>query len=83
MMAPPRAGVETPTGGGSQHGTTKMVVNGIPPRSKRKADPQKDPRPEQDREKRSTGADTGGKGTWKPVITYWVHLELMCIFPTM
>ena len=26
---------------------------------------------------------TGGKGTWKPVITCWVHLELMCIFPTM
>ena len=27
--------------------------------------------------------DTGGEGTWKPVITCWVHLELMCIFPTM
>ena len=26
---------------------------------------------------------TGGEGTWKPVITCWVHLELMCIFPTM
>ena len=26
---------------------------------------------------------TGGKGTWKPVITCWVHLELMCIFLTM
>ena len=26
---------------------------------------------------------TGGKGAWKPVITCWVHLELMCIFPTM
>ena len=28
-------------------------------------------------------AVTGGKGAWKPVITCWVHLELMCIFPTM
>ena len=27
--------------------------------------------------------DTGGKGAWKPVITCWVHLEPMCIFPTM
>ena len=27
--------------------------------------------------------DTGGEGAWKPVITCWVHLELMCIFPTM
>ena len=27
--------------------------------------------------------NTGGKGAWKPVITCWVHLELMCIFPTM
>ena len=27
--------------------------------------------------------DTGGEGTWKPVITCWVHLELMCIFLTM
>ena len=26
---------------------------------------------------------TGGEGAWKPVITCWVHLELMCIFPTM
>ena len=26
---------------------------------------------------------TGGEGTWKPVITCWVHLELMCIFLTM
>ena len=26
---------------------------------------------------------TGGEGTWKPVITCWVHLELMCIFPTI
>ena len=30
-----------------------------------------------------SGVDTGGEGTWKPVITCWVHLELMCIFPTM
>ena len=29
------------------------------------------------------GLHTGGEGTWKPVITCWVHLELMCIFPTM
>ena len=29
------------------------------------------------------GCDTGGEGAWKPVITCWVHLELMCIFPTM
>ena len=27
--------------------------------------------------------DTGDEGTWKPMITCWVHLELMCIFPTM
>ena len=27
--------------------------------------------------------DTGGKGAWKLVITCWVHLELMCTFPTM
>ena len=26
---------------------------------------------------------TGGEGAWKLVITCWVHLELMCIFPTM
>ena len=31
----------------------------------------------------SIGEVTGGKGAWKPVITCWVHLELMCIFPTM
>ena len=29
------------------------------------------------------GHDTGGKGAWKLVITCWVHLELMCTFPTM
>ena len=28
-------------------------------------------------------SNTGGEGTWKLVITCWVHLELMCIFPTM
>ena len=31
----------------------------------------------------SVYTDTGGEGTWKPVVTCWVHLELMCIFPTM
>ena len=31
----------------------------------------------------SSSSDTGGEGAWKPVITCWVHLELMCIFPTM
>ena len=30
-----------------------------------------------------TSHNTGGEGAWKPVITCWVHLELMCIFPTM
>ena len=36
-----------------------------------------------DLEKWHSALDTGGKGTWKLVITCWVHLELMCIFPTM
>ena len=31
----------------------------------------------------AVGTHTGGEGAWKPVITCWVHLELMCIFPTM
>ena len=37
----------------------------------------------QEHGKQSPRDFTGGKGAWKPVITCWVHLELMCIFPTM
>ena len=29
------------------------------------------------------GSFTGGEGAWKLVITCWVNLELMYIFPTM